>query len=46
VSVLDDAQIRDELRQAWEDSEPDASNAHEEGGFVLLQPDRSLSVER
>jgi hypothetical protein len=46
VSILDDAQIREALRQAWDDSQPDTPNAHEEGGFVLLTSDGSSVVER
>src|SRR5262249_21133863 len=35
-----------ELRRAWLDSQPATAEAHEEGGFVLLETDGRLSVER
>lgn len=34
------------MRQAWEESQPGTEEAHEEGGFVLRNPDGTLSVER
>jgi hypothetical protein len=43
---LDDAGVRRLLRQAWEESRPGTNEAHEEGGFVLRNPDGSLAVER
>jgi hypothetical protein len=46
VSVLDDDGIVDLFRQAWEESQPGTDSAHEEGGFVLRNPDGSLRVER
>lgn len=46
MSILDDGSVREALRQAWEDSEPDTPNAHEEGGFVLLTPNGKFAVER
>ena len=46
MSVLQDARVREALRQAWEDSQPDTPLAHEEGGFVLRALDGSLVVER
>lgn len=46
MSVLDDEKVRDRLRQAWEESRPGADDAHEEGGFVLRNPDGSLTIER
>jgi hypothetical protein len=46
MSVLDDPHVCAQLRQAWEDSQPDTADAHEEGGFVLQGNDGSLVVER
>jgi hypothetical protein len=46
VNSLDDPAVRDQLRQAWLDSRPATSAAHEEGGFVLRNADGSLTVER
>jgi hypothetical protein len=46
VGVLDDPTVRRMLRQAWEDSQPGTSDAHEEGGFVLRALDGSWAVER
>jgi hypothetical protein len=46
MGVLDDPGIRDSLRQAWEDSQPNTGNVHEEGGFILRAADGSLQVER
>ena len=46
MSVLQNEGGRAELRRAWEESTPDTGTAHEEGGFVLLHPDGSLTVER
>jgi hypothetical protein len=31
---------------AWSESEPESEDAHEEGGFVLRNPDGSLGIER
>jgi hypothetical protein len=46
MSVIDSATVRAFLKQAWEDSNPGTDTAHEEGGFILLQPDGSFCVER
>jgi len=46
VSVLDDDGTVDLFRQAWEESDPGKDSAHEEGGFVLRNPDGTLRVER
>lgn len=46
MSVIENAAVNAELRKAWQESEPGTAQAHEEGGFVLLQSDGSLTVER
>jgi hypothetical protein len=46
VSVLDDETVCEFLRQAWEESAPGTSLAHEEGGFILRKVDGSLTVQR
>ena len=46
MSVLDVELVRDAIRRAWWDSQPQTDSAHEEGGFVLQDDDGSLSVER
>lgn len=46
MSVLDDDTIRGLFLQAWQDSQPGTSHAHEEGGFVLRNIDGWLIVER
>jgi hypothetical protein len=46
MSVLQNEAVKAELWRAWQESEPGTANAHEEGGFVLLQPDASVTVER
>jgi hypothetical protein len=35
-----------ELKQAWQDSEPDVSGGHEEGGFIVVDDFGFLSVAR
>jgi hypothetical protein len=46
VSVLTDPIVRQLLLAAWQESNPGTDSAHEEGGFILRQPDGSLTVER
>lgn len=46
MSFFDDDTVRGLLLQAWQQSWPGTVAAHEEGGFVLLNADGSLSVER
>lgn len=46
MSILNDQLIREQLRQAWLDSQPGTDVAHEEGGFVLRGDDGALIVER
>jgi hypothetical protein len=46
VGVLDHDSVRGFLLQAWLESQPGTTTAHEEGGFVLRNADGSLGVER
>jgi len=46
VGVLDDDTIRRTFLQVWRESEPETKEAHEQGGFVLRNPNGSLGVER
>jgi hypothetical protein len=46
MSVLDDPGVRNALRQAWYDSQPDELWAHEEGGFILRLEDGTFAVDR
>jgi hypothetical protein len=45
MSVLDDGQVCEQLRQAWLDSQPGTGTAHEEGGFIVRADDGTLSIE-
>jgi hypothetical protein len=47
LNPLTDPSIIAELRRAWRESQPDDPvNRHEEGGYILLNPDLSYGVER
>jgi hypothetical protein len=46
MSALQSSDILKELHRAWIDSEPETEAAHEEGGFILMDKDGSLTVER
>ena len=46
MSVLQDSIVREQLRDAWNDSQPGTPDAHEEGGFILQMEDGSLTVCR
>jgi hypothetical protein len=46
VSVLENEFVREQLRQAWQDSCPAATDAHEEGGFILKDSEGVVSIER
>ena len=36
-----------EMRRAWRESQPDdLAHRHEEGGYIILNPDHSFAVER
>ena len=45
-SVLNEPEVRVALWQAWQDSQPGVIGGHEEGGFILQDPDGNLSVVR
>ncbi len=45
-TVLIDPSVRAAINQAWQDSLPGLSGGHEEGGFVLRDPEGNLSVIR
>jgi hypothetical protein len=45
-SCLNDAAVRDELKRAWEESNPSLASGHEEGGFVLREIDGLYTVRR
>ncbi|MBI4675419.1 MAG: hypothetical protein HY741_27555 [Chloroflexi bacterium] len=45
-TCLTDPSVLVALWQAWQDSRPGASGGHEEGGFVLREPNGSFIVER
>lgn len=44
--LLNDAFVRDALKQAWEDSEPGGAMAHEEGGFIVRDDSEIFQVYR
>ncbi len=44
MSVLKNATVLRQLREAWDDSNPGKPEAHEEGGFILKADDGSLIV--
>ena len=44
--ILDEPEVRAALQQAWRDSWPGTAGGHEEGGFVLQDPNGELSVLR
>ena len=46
TEILQNPAIADELKQAWQDSEPDISGGHEEGGFIVADDFGNLSVIR
>lgn len=46
ASILADPAVRGALLAAWVESVPGSLGGHEEGGFVLLESDGSLSVSR
>lgn len=45
-ALLQDSTVLVELRQAWQDSEPNVSGGHEEGGFIVVDGFGVLSVVR
>lgn len=44
--ILTDDAVIEGLRQAWLDSHPGISGGHEEGGFIVKEPDRRHTVLR
>jgi hypothetical protein len=47
LDPLTDPAIVAEMSRAWRDSRPnDPANRHEEGGYILLNPDLSYGIER
>lgn len=46
AEILRNSEIAGELKQAWQDSEPNDSGGHEEGGFIVVDDDGFLSVVR
>lgn len=45
-SLLTDPIIRAALKQAWQDSRPDVTGGHEEGGFIVRNAANDLNVVR
>ena len=45
-AILNNSAICSALRQAWQDSQPEVTGGHEEGGFVLRDSVGRLSVVR
>lgn len=46
TEILQNSPIVAELKQAWQDSEPNVSGGHEEGGFIVADDFENLSVVR
>jgi proteasome lid subunit RPN8/RPN11 len=46
AEILADPNVRQAMRQAWEDSDDGGPNDHEEGGYIVQNPDGSLAVVR
>ncbi len=46
AEILQNSEIVTGLKQAWQDSEPNISGGHEEGGFIVVDDFRFLSVAR
>src|ERR1051325_9413862 len=44
--ILQSSEIVGRLKQAWQDSEPNVSGGHEEGGFIVVDGFGFLSVVR
>ena len=44
--ILQNSEIVAELKQTWQDSEPNVSDGHEEGGFIVVDDFGFLSVIR
>jgi Domain of unknown function (DUF4329) len=46
VEILQDSAVVAELKRAWQDSEPNISGGHEEGGFIVANDFGTLGVVR
>ncbi len=46
ATLLNEPVVRVALKQAWQDSCPGLSGGHEEGGFILRDPEGKLSILR
>ena len=46
TGILQDTSVVAELKRAWQDSEPNVSGGHEEGGFIVADEFGALSVVR
>jgi len=46
AEILADPNVQEGMRQAWEDSDDGGPNDHEEGGYIVRNPDGSLEVVR
>src|SRR2546421_13104891 len=46
TEILQNSSVALELKQAWQDSEPNVSGGHEEGGFIVVGDFGFLSVVR
>lgn len=44
TEILQNSSVIAELKQAWQDSEPNVSGGHEEGGFIVVDDFEFLSV--
>ena len=39
-------EVKNELKSAWEDSNPSISDGHEEGGFIVIDENENLRIIR
>lgn len=46
LGILREPVVHAALAQAWTDSKPGLSGGHEEGGFIVLDSDNKLGVQR
>lgn len=45
-TILEEATVRNALREAWQDSQPGPASGHEEGWFILRDTAGNLRVKR